>query len=384
LLSLIFTLITGGSHIDHVDRLRSGDTAKILPFRVAAPSTVGTFLRAFTFGHVRQLDRVADETLRRVWTEMEAGPGEGRLILDMDSTITEVAGYQKQGAVYGYTGVKGYHPLMASRADTSEIVHSRLRKGSSQRGHDQFVRELVARVRRAGATGEILLRADSGFWSRTLIDTLTRLGCSYSITVKTNASIKKRIAQIPEQSWIPIVYPDGGHAEVASTSYVTGRGAHGLAPITLRLVVRRTRLTGPQASLFPNWRYHAFVTNQTGPAVTVDGLHRQHAVVELAIRDLKEGAGASHMPSGHFSANGAWLAAAVMAHNLIRWTQLLGDPTNSHPRNVAATFRNQIIAIAARLVNRAGRLILRLPTNWPWAERFRRILTSLRTLPQLC
>lgn len=382
ILTLVHMLVAGGSHIDHADVLRSGDTRRVLPFRVAAPSTLGTFLRSFTFGHVRQLDRVIAETLKRVWS-LGAGPGDGRLVVDLDSTVTEVFGYQKQGAVYGYTGEKGYHPLLASRADTGEILHARLRKGSSQKGHIRFVEELIARVRRAGATGEILLRADSGFWSRKLIDTLERLKVAYSITVALNPSIRAGIEQIPDQAWIPITYPDGGQAEVASTAYVTGRGQHGLAPKTVRLIVRRTRLVGSQAALWPDWRYHVFVTNRPEPVALIDHDHRHHAVVELAIRDLKEGAGLSHLPSGHFSANGAWLACAVIAHNLIRWTSLLGDPDNKDQLTVARTFRTRVVAIPGRLVNRAGRHTLRLPTHWPWAQRLLGILTRLRAIPQL-
>ena len=382
ILTLVHTLVAGGSHIDHVDMLRAGDTRRVLPFRVAAPSTLGTFLRSFTFGHVRQLDRVIAETLKRVWSR-GAGPGDGRLTVDLDSTITEVFGYQKQGAVYGYTKQKGYHPLLATRADTGEILHVRLRKGSSQKGHIRFIEELIARVRRAGAAGEILARADSGFWSRQLIDTLERLGVKFSITANINPSIRTRIEEIPDQAWVPITYPDGGEAEVASTAYVTGRGQHGLPPKMVRLIVRRTRLVGEQAALWPDWRYHAFVTNRPETVVTVDQEHRHHAVVELAIRDLKEGAGATHMPSGHFSANGAWLACAVLAHNLIRWTTLLADPDNRDRLTVARTFRTQLIAIPGRLVNHAGRMILRLPTNWPWAQRLLRILTRLRAIPQL-
>lgn len=382
-LTLVFGLLAGGSHIDHVDMLRAGDTRRILPFRVAAPSTVGTFLRSFTFGHVRQLDRVIAETLKRVWM-LGAGPGDDRLVMDLDSTITEVFGYQKQGTAYGYTKVNGYHPLVASRADTGEILHARLRKGSSQRGVNRFVGELVARVRRAGAVGEILVRADSGFWSRTLIETLERLETTYSITVSLNASIRACIEQIPDTAWVPIVYPDGGRGEVASCAYTTGRGQHGLPPTTMRLIVRRTRLTGHQATLFPDWRHHAFVTNRHEPAVLVDAEHRQHAVVELAIRDLKQGAGLSHLPSGNFSANGAWLACAVLAHNLIRWTNHLGDAASRDRLTVARTVRTQHIAIPGRIVNRAGRITLRLPTNWPWAEQFTRTLTQLRDIPQLC
>jgi hypothetical protein len=382
-LTLVHTLVAGGSHIDHADMLRAGDTGRVLPFRVVAPSTLGTFLRSFTFGHVRQLDRVIAETLKRVW-DLGAGPGDRRLVVDLDSTITEVFGDHKQGAAYGYTKQLGYHPLVASRADTGEILHARLRQGSSQRGANRFIEELVARVRRAGATGEILVRADSGFWSRRLIDTLERLKVAYSITVALNPSIRSRIDQIPDRAWVAITYPDGGEAQVASCPYTTGRGRHGLPPKTVRLIVRRTRLTGHQATLWPDWRYHVLVTNRHQPAVVVDREHRQHAVVELAIRDLKAGAGLSHLPSGHFSANGAWLACAVLAHNLIRWTSHLGDPTTRDQLTVAATVRTQLIAIPGRLVNRAGRITLRLPTNWPWQRRSTRILTRLRALPQLC
>jgi len=382
-LTLVHTLVAGGSHIDHVDMLRAGDTRRVLPFRVVAPSTLGTFLRSFTFGHVRQLDRVIAQTLQRVWT-LGAGPGSDRLVVDLDSTICEVFGDHKQGAAYGYTKRKGYHPLMASRADTGEILHARLRKGSSQRGANRFVEELVARVRRAGASGPILVRADAGFWSLRLINTLERLQTTYSITVTVNPSIRARIEQIPDRAWVSIVYPDGGEGQVASCSYTTGRGHHGLAPTTVRLIVRRTRLTGPHATLWPDWRYHVMVTNRHEPAVLVDREHRRHAVVELAIRDLKAGAGLSHVPSGHFSANGAWLACAVLAHNLIRWTTHLGDPATRDQLVVTATIRTQLISIPGRLVNRAGRTTLRLPANWPWARRYARILNRLRLIPQLC
>ena len=149
-LTLIASILVGGSHIDHADRLRAGATQKVLPFRVMAPSTLGTFLRAFTFGHVRQLDRVIGETIRRAWS-LGAGPGEAAMTIDVDSTICEVHGHGKQGAAFGYTKVLGYHPLVATSAETGEVLHARLRKGSSQRGTKRFAEELIARVRRAGA-----------------------------------------------------------------------------------------------------------------------------------------------------------------------------------------------------------------------------------------
>jgi hypothetical protein len=377
-LTLIATILVGGSHIDHADRLRAGATQAVVPFRVMAPSTLGTFLRAFTFGHVRQLDRVIAETIRRAWSA-GAGPHDKAVTIDVDSTVCEVHGKAKQGAAYGYTKVLGYHPLLATRADTGEVLHARLRKGSSQRGVKRFVEELIARVRRAGATGALVLRADSGFWSYALIDTLNRLEVRWSVTVTINAQIRVAIDRIDEQAWTPIVYPDGGEAQVAETVYVTGSGRRRRS---LRLVVRRTRLTDPaQAQLWPDWRHHAFVTNVELDTVAVDRFHRDHATVELAIRDLKQGAGLEHCPSGRFFANAAWLACAVLAHNLIRWTARLGHIHPADQLTVTRTVRTRLLVLPGRLVNRSGRHILRLPARWPWATTFNVALDRIRSLP---
>ncbi len=379
-LSVVCAIIAGATHIDHVDLLRCGSTRRVLPFRVMAPSTIGTFLRAFTFGHVRQLDAVADRVLQRAWA-MGAGPKSGEaLVIDVDSTIAEVHGHQKQGATYGYTKALGYHPLLATRAGTGEILHARMRKGSagSARGVVRFADELVARLRRAGADGQVTLRADSGFWSWKLVDALNRHGVLWSITVAQQPAIRAAIATIPEAAWADIDYTLGGKAQVAETNYTTGRGKN---QRTVRLVVRRTRLTGKQAQLFPNWRHHAFITNTTRDAVAADEFHRNHAVVELAIRDLKEGAGLEHCPSGHYSANAAWLHCAVLAHNLGRWTGLLGDPDGTAVNH--RTMRTRLIAIAATLVNRSGKPTLRLPSDWPWEPQFTATLNALRALPAL-
>jgi Transposase DDE domain group 1 len=382
-LTLIAAILAGGSHIDHADKLRAGATAAVLPFRVMAPSTLGTFLRAFTFGHVRQLDKVIGETIRRAWV-LGAGPGDSAMTIDLDSTICQVHGKHKHGAAYGYTRQLGYHPLLATRADTGEVLHARLRKGSSQRGHQRFIEELVARVRRAGATGPLTVRADSGFFSWELITTLNRLGVRWSITVAMNPSVRKAIAAIDEDDWVDIVYPDGGHAQVAETTYVTG-GYHSQRPLRgVRLVVRRTRLTDPiQARLWPQWRHHAFITNVEHGTVTVDEFHRDHATVELAIRDLKEGAGLEHCPSGRFFANAAWLGCAVLAHNLIRWTARLGDIHPAEQLTVTRTVRTRLLALPGRLVNHSGRWRLRLPARWPWADSFNTALDRIRSLPLL-
>ena len=382
-LTVVHTIVAGGSHIDHADMLRAGATQAVLPFRVMAPSTLGTFLRAFTFGHVRQLDRVIGETIRRAWS-MGAGPGSERLVVDVDSTICEVVGKQKQGAGYGYTKRFGYHPILATRADTGEVLHARMRKGqaNTQRGAKRFLEELIARVRRAGATGEIVCRFDSGFWSGDTIATLGRLGVRYTMAVRTgNTAVSKAIAKIVETAWVDIDYTPDGEAQVAECVYASGRGRQ---RSERRLIVRRTRLTDTtQAAFWPDWRHHAFLTDLDGDTVTLDKFHRHHAVVELAIRDLKEGAGLEHIPSGQFFANAAWLCCAVLAHNLIRWTASLGDITPADQLTVARTIRTRLIALPGRLVNRSGTRTLRLPTRWPWADNFHHALTRLRAIPRL-
>ncbi|CAA9233970.1 MAG: TnpC protein [uncultured Acidimicrobiales bacterium] len=371
-LTLVHAIVAGGSHIEHVDVLRSGATQRVLPFRVMAPSTIGTFLRSFSFGHVRQLEAVVGETLRRAWA-FGAGPGTGRLVLDVDSTICQVEGKAKQGAAFGYTKVLGYHPLLATRADTGEVLHARMRKGSANtaRGARRFLDEVVARVRRAGATGELVIRFDSGFWSNDTIAGLARLDVRYTMAVRTNTKgIAAAIAEIDEDAWIEIDYTPGGQAQVAECIY-KGR----------RLIIRRTRLTDThQAKLWPDWRHFGFLTDLDGDTVTIDAFHRQHAVVELAIRDLKEGAGMEHVPSGNFSANSAWLQCAVLAHNLIRWTATLGTNRPVDQLTIARTIRTRLLAVPGRLVNLAGTITLRGPKNWPWAQWFNLRLDRLRTL----
>jgi hypothetical protein len=370
-LTLVHALVAGGSHIDHVDVRRAGATQSVLPHRVMAPSTLGTFLRAFSFGHVRQLDRVLAEALRRAWS-LGAGPGDDRLVVDLDSTICPVCGKAKHGAGYGYSKELGYHPLVATRAGTGELLHVRMRKGSAntQRGTKRFVEELVARLRRGGATGELVMRFDSGFWSNATIATLGRLDVGYTMGIRMVKSVVTAVSAIDEGAWTPIDYTMDGIAEVAECLY-KGR----------RLIVRRTRLVGRQATLWPEWRHFAFLTDLEGDPVDVDAFHRAHATVELAIKDLKEGAGMEHVPSGSFNANAAWLVCAALAHNLIRWTAMLGEITPEEHLVVARTVRTRFLSIPGRLVSPGGRPILRAPHEWPWAEAFSRALDLLRALP---
>jgi hypothetical protein len=370
-LSLAHAIALGADSIDDCDLLRAGGTKVLLGHRVVAPSTLGTFLRSFTFGHVRQLDRVLGETLRRAWSA-GAGPGEERLVIDIDSFVGEVHGYDKQGAGFGYTGELGYHPLLATRSGSSEVLHARLRKGQagSGRGALRFVQELIARVRRAGACGEILVRADSAFWNKRVMAYLAERGCRYSIGVTMHKVVAERIAQIPEEAWQSVPdYPDTGICELAETTLGEER-----------LIVRRVHLHAQdaQTELFAYWRHFAFVSNRSEDIHAVDREHRQHAEVELVIRDLKDQA-LAHFPSGRFAANSAWTVIACLAHNLQRWTGMLGlhDPT---PRT-ARTIRRWLLAIPGRLTRTARRWTLHLPARWPWQRQFIEALTRIRALP---
>jgi hypothetical protein len=370
LLTLVHALAAGGDCIDDVQALRCGSTGAVLGHRVMAASTVGTWLRSFTFGHVRQLDRVTEMVLGRAWAA-GGGPGDGPLVVDVDSTICEVHGYHKQGACYGYTRRLGLHPLLAFRADTGEVLHARLRKGSANtaRGIVRFADELVARLRRAGATGELTVRMDSGFWSAKLIRRLRAHHVRYSITVRQTKTVRAAIAAAGETNWADIGYTGDGLAQVAEISY---RGD--------RLIVRRVRNLGDQQQLFATWRYHAFVTDRVGTPVALDADHRRHAVCELAIRDLKAGAGLAHLPSKVFTANAAWLLAATLAHNLLRWTASIGLGVRGE-QTVAKTLRRTLLALPGRLTRSARQWTLHLPDDWPWTHSFTMALARLRCIP---
>ena len=371
-MTLLSAMALGADSIDDCDVLRSGQTQAVLGHAVVAPSTLGTFLRAFTFGHVRQLDRVLAECLCRAWAA-GAGPGEDRLVMDVDSFVGEVYGYDKQGAGYGYTHKRGYHPIVATRSETGEVLHIRARKGSANtsRGALRFVEELIPRVARAGATGPKLLRADSGFWNRKIMARLQ----ARRLDLLDRGAPAERTSRLlsprsPEQDWQTLEdYPEGGEAQIAQT--MLGRQ---------RLIVRRTRLLGAQAELWPDWRHFAFFTNRTEAIELVEAEHRQHAVVELAIRDLKDQA-LAHFPSGKFLANAAWTVIAALAHNLLRWTTLIGLPDTTIP--TARTLRRRLLTVPGRLTRTARQVTLRMPARWPWATQFLTALERLRALPAL-
>lgn len=379
LLTLVMSALAGGDSIDDADALRAGGTERVLGHVVKAASTVGTFLRSFRWGHVRQLDRVSRELLTRAWAA-GAGPGSEPFTIDLDSTICETYGLKKQGALHhGYTGVRGYHPLLAVAAGTGDVLMARLREGSANtaRGAAHFLRETIGRVRFAGATGELTVRADSGFYAHAVVAVCRKLGVRFSITIRQHGSVRRLIEAIPDAAWTPIPYWIDGGADVAETQYTPFAGEQDAAPV--RLIVRRVRPTpGSQLALLTLYDYHAFITDRDGETVTLEADHRRHAEIENAIRDLKYGVALNHLPSGKFGANGAWLSVQVIAHNLARWTARIGLGAGIV---TTKTLRRRLFALAGRLTRSARRVSLHLPARWPWADEFLAALLRLRALP---
>ena len=379
LMTLVASALAGGDCIDDADSLRSGGTARVLGCVVKAPSALGTLLRSFRWGHVRQLDRVSRELLARAWAA-GAGPGDSPLTIDLDSTICETYGLAKEGARrHNYTGQRGYHPLLAIAAGTGEVLMARLRQGraNTARGAAHFLRETLGRVRYAGAAGQLTVRADSGFYNHSIVAACRRMEVRFSITVRQRQSLRNFIEAIPEERWTPISYWMDGAADVAEAEYTPFKSEPGAVPV--RLIVRRVKPTpGSQLALFASYSYHGFITDREGDTLELEADHRRHAEVENAIRDLKYGVGLNHLPSGRFPANGAWLAIQVMAHNLARWTAriALGEPAAT-----TKTLRRRFLSLAGRLTRKARHLILHLPQGWPWETQFSSALARLRALP---
>ena len=303
MLTLVASALAGGDCIDDADVLRTGGTAQTLGCVVKAPSTLGTFLRSFRWGHVRQLDRVSRELLARAWSA-GAGPGDAPFTIDLDSTICETYGLAKEGARdHGYTGKRGYHPLLAVAAGTGDVLMARLREGraNTARGAAHFLRETVGRVRYAGARGQLTVRADSGFYTHAIVAACRRMDVRFSITVRQHARLRSLIEAIPERTGRPS--PTGWRAPPmwpkpatlpsrvrrrAGAAHRPAREAHARFPV------------GPLAT------YSCFIDRE-GETLALEADHRRHAEIENAIRDLKYGVGLNHL-SGRFPANGAWLA----------------------------------------------------------------------------
>ena len=382
-MTLVASALAGGDCIDDADVLRTGGTAGAIGCVVKAPSTLGTFLRSFRWGHVRQLagePEVAVPGLDRWWwTRRRAVDHRPRL-----HHVRDLRTGQARGPPSRLYRQRGYHPLLAIAAGTGDVLMSRLREGraNTARGAAHFLRETISRVRHAGATGQLTVRADSGFYAHSMVSVCRKLNVRFSITIRQHKGLRNLIEAIPETDWTPIPYWMDGAADVAETIYTPFQGESDTAPV--RLIVRRVKPTpGSQLALFASYSYHGFITDRDGDTLELEADHRRHAEVENAIRDLKYGVGLNHLPSGRFA---AWLAIqslprtryGVMAHNLARWTVRIGL---GQQVVTTKTLRRRFFSIAGRLTRKARRLTLHLPQHWPWETQFSRALARLRALP---
>jgi len=389
--SLVAGMVAGADSIDDMGLLRHGGMSRVFVAGYA-PSTLGSFLRAFTFGHVRQLDAITDRFLIELAARspmLNAGrssPGQ-RVVIDVDDTVVEVHGYAKQGAGFGYSKVRGLNALLATVATPDAapvIIAQRLRKGScgSPRGAKRLIADAAAQVRRLLPGHRPLMRADSAFYGRGPIWAALRGGCDVSVTIRQDAAVKAALARIDDQAWIPIEYPNAvfdepsgrwiSRAEVAEINFTAFAAGKPAEQVPGRLVVRRIPELNPtgQDCLFDLWRFHAFFTTSDLDTLTADKTHRGHAIIEQIHADLKNSA-LAHLPSGRFTANAAWLVLAVIAFNLTRAAATLTE--TSLAKATTGMIRRRLITVPARIANSARRLTLHLPASWPWQQAWTRL-----------
>jgi hypothetical protein len=391
--SLVAGMVAGADSIDDLAVLRHGGMAKLFT-RIYAPSTLGSFLRMFRFGHVRQLDAVAARFLHEL-TDLTpvVTTSPGFAFVDVDDTVIGVHGHAKQGAGFGYNQIRGLNALLATLTvpDAAPvIVAQRLRKGScaSARGAKRLVADAVTTARRILQPGTpVLVRMDSAFYGRHSVHAALAGGAQVSVTTRMDSRVKATIATIPEDAWTTIEYTDAvfddtseqwiSRAEVAEIAFTAFAAQPQRDWVPGRLIVRRipdfqaeTHRAAGQDGLFDVWRFHAFFTT-TDPVVldtvAADKVHRRHAIIEQVHADLKNSA-LAHLPSGVFTANAAWLVLAVIAFNLTRAAATLAAPAAASElaRATTATVRRKLIQIPCRIATSARRLTLHLPQDWPW------------------
>lgn len=403
--ALVAGMLAGADSIDDMNLLRHGGMGRLFA-RAYAPSTLGSFLREFRFGHVRQLDAVSSRVLANLAVDaplLRASDGE-RVMVDLDDTIIEVHGYQKQGAGFGYSGVRGLNALIATASTTSSapvILAQRLRQGKtgSPKGAARIVGDALATLRRTSvaAGARPLLRADSAFYGHATIGTAIKAGADVSVTVRMDPAVKAAIATIPGDAWTMIEYTDSirdettgqliSKAEVAEVPFTAFRSRKKAERIAGRLVVRRIPDLNPrqleQPTLFDTYRHHAFFTTtdkKMMDTVVADKTHRGHAIIEQVHADLKNGP-LAHLPSGVFTANSAWLVLAVIAFNLTRAAGVIADHGGRLAKATTATIRRTLVNVPARLARSARRITLHLPEAWPWENAFARLFKVTHAPP---
>ena len=394
-MSLMAGMLAGADSIDDLDVLRHGAMSRAFS-GIRAPSTLGTFLRAFTWGHVRQLESATRAFTANLVRHCHLMPGADQVVfLDIDSKVKPVHGYAKQGAAFGYTRQRGLHFQIVTASTplaAPVIVASRLRKGSagSAKGAAHLIAEAVNTIRAAGVKGQLIVRGDSAFCSHQVVAACRRLGVRFSFTIAQRKKVRTTIAAIDEDAWTAIKYTDAvfdedeqqwiSDAEVAETEYTAFTGKSKKYHATARLLIRRVKrlnqahLPDGQGELFTAHRFHAVFTDTALGLVEAEATHRRHAIIEQVFADLEDSA-LGHLPSGKFTANAAWLTLAALAHNL---TRALGALASTfHTRARTGTVRRHLIAAPTRLAAGARTLTWHFPNRWPWLEALENLWTAV-------
>jgi hypothetical protein len=385
---LVAGMAAGADSIDDMDLLRHGALPGLFG-GIRAPSTLGSHLRSYTWGNVRQLEMVNRLLLGELARRAPLLPGRDTLaFVDIDAMQKRVYGHRKQGAAFGHTKIQGKSLLVrglnALAATVSTplgapvIAATRLRGGNanSARGAARFAVEAIGTARAIGCSRLLIVRADSSYYSAAFCGAVRRAGARFSVTVTMDPKITAAIAAIPENSWTAIRYPraiwddqlrcwvsDAQVAEVPYEAFTSKKGQE----ITARLIVRRVRdlnkhAPAGQDELFPAWRYHAVFTDSPFELIQAEAQHRDHAIVEQVFADWTDGP-LAHLPSGIFPANAAWLACAAIAHNLLRAAGSLASLAYGKARG--ATIRRDLIDVAARTARHGrGHIALHLPEAW--------------------
>jgi hypothetical protein len=401
--TIVAGMVAGADSIDDLDVARHGGMPALFG-TVYAPSTLGSFLREFTHGHVLQLQSASREFLVQLARRTPLLSGaEELMFVDVDSMLRRVYGKKKSGAAFGHTKIggydvrlRGYNPLIAilSTPDSAPVVAAtRLRAGNagSARGAASLVAEAIGAAKACGGSGEVIVRMDSAFYSKKVIWTCRRNKVRFSVTARMDAKTQRAAQSIPEDQWVDIKYPQAiwdeqegrwiSDAQIAEVTFTAFEGTR--YAITARLIVRRIKRINPTArkgqdELFATYRYHAVLTDSPFVLVQAEAQHRGHAVIEQVNADLINGP-LAHLPSGDFHANSAWLACAAIAHNLTRAAGRLASPRYGKAR--AATIRTQIINVPARLAHRARTIHLHLPEHWPWQHAWETLFAAVRASP---
>jgi hypothetical protein len=383
---LVAGMAAGADSIDDLDVLRHGAMSELFT-GIRAPSTLGSFLRSFTWGNVRQLDAVARRLLAELARQVPLLPGgEVLAFVDIDAMQKRVYGHAKQGAGFGHTKIQGKTVLVRGLNALAAVVSTplaapviaatRLRGGTanSARGAASLATEAISTARQAGCSGRLVVRIDSAYHSASVLGAIRRAGACFSVTVPLRRNIRAAIGSIPEDAWIPITYPRAiwdenqqrliSDAQIAELPYTAFARKKKGSAITARLIVRRVRDLNPKASqgqgeLFTAWRYHALFTDSPFEMIQAEAHHRDHAIIEQVFADWNDGP-LAHLPSGHFPANAAWLTLAAITANLTRAAGVLASPF--HARARGATIRAGLITVAARIARHGrGHITVHLP-----------------------